>query len=87
MLDRSLYASRYDNNVYAGQTAYQAAEMEEKQRRGCGPPPDHTVYHRAMYGMPMIGVEVDRLIKLIYDSKENPATEEKCLCFSENSME
>jgi hypothetical protein len=86
MLDRSLYISRYDNNVYAGQSAYQAAELEEKWKRGCGPPPDHVVYHRVVYGIPMTGVDVDHLIKLIYDNKVNPTIEEKHLCFSENSM-
>jgi hypothetical protein len=64
MLDRSLYVSCYDNNVYAGQSAYQAAELEEKQKRGCGPSPDHVVYHCVAYGMPMTGIDVDCLIKL-----------------------
>jgi len=72
MLDQGLYASRYDNNVYAGRSAYQAAEMEEKQKRSCGPPPNHAVYQRVMYGMPMTRVEVDRLIKLIYDNRVGP---------------
>ena len=72
MLDRSLYISHYDNNMYAGRSAYQAAELEEKQKRGCGPPPDHIVYHCVAYGMPMTSVDVDRLIKLIYDNKMNP---------------
>ena len=68
MLDRGLYASRYDNNVYAGRSAYQAAEMEEKRRRGCGPLHDHVVYHRVTYGMPMTGAEVDRLMTVVYDN-------------------
>ncbi len=69
MLDRGLYASHYDNNVYAGRTAYQAAEMEEKRRRSCGPPHDHVVYHHVTYGMPMTGAEVDRLITVVYDNR------------------
>ena len=72
MLDQGLYTSRYDNNVYAGQSAYQAAEIEENKRRSCGPPKDHTVYHQVTYGMPMTSVEVNRLISFSYDHKVHP---------------
>jgi hypothetical protein len=72
MLDRGLYASRYDNNVYAGQTAYQAADIEENRRRSCGPPAGHVVYQRVAYGMPMTGMDVDRLIAMAYDHRVNP---------------
>ena len=72
MLDRGIYASRYDNNVYAGQTAYQAAEIEEHKRRSCGPPADHAIYHRTTYGMPMTGMEVNRLIAVAYDNRVQP---------------
>jgi len=71
MLDRGLYASRYDNNMYAGQTAYQAADIEENKKKSCGPPTDHAVYQRVTYGIPMTSMEVNRLITLAYDSRAN----------------
>jgi len=71
MLDRGLYASQYNNNVYASQTAYQAADIEENKKKSCGPPIDHAVYQRVTYGMPMTGMEVNRLITLAYDSRAN----------------
>jgi len=72
MLDRGLYASRYDNNVYAGRTAYKAAEIEENRQRSCGPPADHAIYQRVTYGMPMTGLEVNRLISIAYDNRKAP---------------
>jgi len=72
MLDRGLYASRYDNHVFAGRSAYQAAEIEENKKRSCGPPKDHVVYHKAVYSMPMMGLEVNRLINTTYDNKVLP---------------
>jgi hypothetical protein len=51
--------------------------LEEKQKRGCGPPPDHVVYHCIAYSMPMTGVDMDCLIKLIYDNKVNPRHQEE----------
>jgi len=33
MLDRGLYASRYNNNIFAGRSAYQAAEIEENKKK------------------------------------------------------
>ena len=69
MLDRGLYASRYDNNVFAGQSAYQAAEIEESKKKSSGPPPDHVVYHRVMHGMPTTGLEVDHLISVVFDNR------------------
>lgn len=73
MLDRGIYASRYDNRVYAGRSAYQAANIEENKKTSCGQPKDHAVYHRVPYGMPMTGTEVNRLISLIYDHRVRPA--------------
>jgi hypothetical protein len=58
--------------MYAGQTAYQAADIEENKRRSCGPPADHTVYQRVAYGMPMTGMEVDHLTAVAYDHRVNP---------------
>ena len=57
--------------MYAGQTAYQAADIEENRKKSCGPPADHAVYQRVTYGMPMTGMEVNRLITLTYDSRAN----------------
>jgi len=72
MLDRGLYASRYDNHMFAGQSAYQVAEIEENKRMGCEPPKDHVVYHKAAYSMPMTGLEVNRLISATYNNKVLP---------------
>jgi hypothetical protein len=72
MLNQGLYASCYDNNVYASRSAYQAAEIEENKRRSCGSPKDQTIYHRVTYDMPMTGVEVNRLISISYDDKVHP---------------
>ena len=69
MLDQGLYTSRYDNNIFAGRSAYQAAEIEENKKKSSGPPPDHVTYHRVTHGMPMIGLEVDCLISVAFDNR------------------
>ena len=69
MLDRGLYISCYDNHVFAGRSAFRAAEIEENRRMSVGPPPDHVVYQRVTYGMPITGLEVDRLISVAFNNK------------------
>jgi len=45
MLNQGLYASHYNNNMFASRSAYQAAEIEENKKKSSRPPPDHVVYH------------------------------------------
>jgi len=53
MLDWGLYTSRYNNNVFASWSAYQAAEIEENKKKSSGPPPDHVMYHRVTHSILM----------------------------------
>ena len=45
------------------------AEIEENQKRSSGLPPDHVVYQRVTYGMPMTGLEVDCLINVTFNNR------------------